>query len=134
MVGAAESERFEHMVGVTDEVPIGEEQQLDDVPPRRMRIGAAGERSPDGRIISLKFMSAMLTYQVFMLQNRRPRRNNRLFRLRPLPVQSDKGSCPAACMRWSDGSAETLAEFGNSAKTSPGDAPGPITTFAAGFR
>jgi hypothetical protein len=51
-MGAAEPERLELMVGIADEVAIGEEQQLDDIPAqfagtgRRgvapLRIGVAG--------------------------------------------------------------------------------------------
>ena len=39
MMGAAEAELLQHFVGVADEVPVGVEQQLDDVPDRLARAG-----------------------------------------------------------------------------------------------
>ena len=39
MMRAAEAELFEHMVGIADEVAIGEEQELDNVPDRLVRRG-----------------------------------------------------------------------------------------------
>jgi hypothetical protein len=45
-MGAAEAELRKHMIGVADEVAIGEEQELDDIPDRLVRtvrrIGGAG--------------------------------------------------------------------------------------------
>ena len=40
----AEPERLEFMVGVADEIPVGEEQQLDDIPAQIAGRGA-GERA-----------------------------------------------------------------------------------------
>ena len=84
VMGAAEAELGQHLVGVADEIAIGEEQQLDDVPDR---LGAgAGAAAPPGarpgrrparQVLALKFMSAMLTYFGFMLQKHRLRRKDR---------------------------------------------------------
>ena len=46
VMGAAEPERLEFMVGVADEVAVGEEQQLDDVPAKFAR--ARGRRRAVG--------------------------------------------------------------------------------------
>ena len=67
---APESEGLELMVGVADEIPIGEEQELDDIP---AQIGRAGAGTPALRWPcesgsaegSEKFMSAILTYLGF---------------------------------------------------------------------
>ena len=67
---AAEPERFQLMVGVADEVAIGKEQQLDDVP---AQIVGPGSRGPPFRRLANrgsgeafeKFMSAILTYLGF---------------------------------------------------------------------
>jgi hypothetical protein len=32
VMGAAEPESLQHVIGITDEIPVGEEQQLDNVP------------------------------------------------------------------------------------------------------
>jgi hypothetical protein len=39
MVGAAEAELGQDLVGIADKIPIGKEQQLDDVP-RRLAVAA----------------------------------------------------------------------------------------------
>ena len=70
VMGAAESERLQLMVGIADEIPVGEEQQLDDVP---AQIGRRrGRRTPlrppceSGAAEGFeKFMSAILTYLGF---------------------------------------------------------------------
>src|ERR1700737_3989092 len=51
MMGAAKSKRLQHMIGVADKVPVGKEQELDDVPAQARARGAA-DRSfrPLGRI------------------------------------------------------------------------------------
>ena len=42
VMGAAEAENFEFIIGVTDEVAIGKEQQLDDIPAQFVRPGGLG--------------------------------------------------------------------------------------------
>jgi hypothetical protein len=69
VVRAPKSERLELMVGVADEVPIGEEQKLDDIPAQIGRAGAVRSRFAGPRIGGggglEKFMSAILTYLRF---------------------------------------------------------------------
>ncbi len=64
VVRAAEAELGQHVVRIADEVAIGEEQQLDDVPDRlarrRRRLGA-GSRAIGRQRLEI-FMSVMLTY------------------------------------------------------------------------
>src|SRR6185437_5098629 len=51
MVGTAEAELRQHLVGIADEVAIGEEQQLDQVPDRlsrRLGVGLGRGRPPGG--------------------------------------------------------------------------------------
>ena len=86
VMGAAEAELVQHLVGIADEIAIGEEQKLDDVPDRLGRRGrrAGGRTLGDARLgggsgggLGLKFMSAMLTYFGFMLQKACQGRNDR---------------------------------------------------------
>ena len=69
VMGAAEAERLQLVVGVADEIAIGEEQQLDDVPAQFAgRPGTEPSAAPriGGRGAGLeKFMSVMLTYLGF---------------------------------------------------------------------
>ena len=121
VMGAAEAERLQHMVGVADEIAIGEKQQLDDVPARLAGPAGGGPAASEGARFGLKFMSAILTYLVFMLQKCRSRRNIRLFRLRPRPARPDKrcGDAASACdcrAAWPN-----IPDFARSAKSpSPG--------------
>ncbi len=70
VMGAAEAERLELMVGIADEVAVGEEQQFDDVPAQfagpqdRGRSPAAACESGSAGPLE-KFMSVMLTYLGF---------------------------------------------------------------------
>jgi len=79
MVGPAEVEPGQHVVRIADEVAIGEEQQLDDVPRSAPGTGALGSNRPEsGRLALEKFMSAMLTYSGFIVtQSRRLERKDR---------------------------------------------------------
>ena len=61
MMGAAEAELLQHLVGVADEIPVGVEQQLDDVPDRLARAGRCRLRAVWKVRWSFKFMSAILT-------------------------------------------------------------------------
>ena len=75
VMGPAEAEGLELMVGVADEIPIGEEQQLDDIPAqigrRRGRRPPLGRPSNRGRRSGFeKFMSAILTYLGFNVTKR----------------------------------------------------------------
>ncbi len=69
MVRAAEAELFQHLVGIADEVAIGEEQKLDEVPAGLARFGGrfdrrrGAERSLRGVVkLMSAIMSALLTY------------------------------------------------------------------------
>ena len=66
---AAEAERLQLVVGVADEIPIGKEQQLDDLPAqiaglRARRIARLPFESGSAEGLE-KFMSAILTYLGF---------------------------------------------------------------------
>jgi hypothetical protein len=65
----AEPEGFQLMVGIADEVAIGEEQQLNDIQrkvPSRPGAGGASAARESGAVWGLeKFMSAILTYLGF---------------------------------------------------------------------
>ena len=64
VVRAAEAELGQDVVGIADEVAIGEEQELDEVPDRLGRTAGAGSRRATGAVrqAGYIFMSAMLTY------------------------------------------------------------------------
>ena len=48
MVGAAEAELCQHLVGIADEIAVGEEQQLDEVPARLQRRAPRPVRRSNG--------------------------------------------------------------------------------------
>ena len=76
VVRPAEAELRQHIVGIADEIAVGEEQQLDDIPAGDCRpgIGRVGPVCAFGRGQLEKFMSAMLTYFGFIVTKRPPRR------------------------------------------------------------
>src|SRR5262249_31166905 len=78
MVRAAKSKLLQHLVGVADEVAIGEEQEFDEVPDRLRRLGTCrlrrGARPAGCRHAGVShgpsFRSAILTYFVLFVTQR----------------------------------------------------------------
>ena len=62
MVRPAKPEFRQHLVRIADEVPVGKEQKLDEVPDRLRRSRTLGGRPAVAVRQGVKFMSAMLTY------------------------------------------------------------------------
>ena len=54
VMGAAEAERLQFMVGVADKIPVGEEQQLDQVPAQ-----VAGSRAGPLRTLHIGVRSGL---------------------------------------------------------------------------
>ena len=70
---AAEAELGQHLVGVADEIAVGEEQQLDDVPDRLVGPPLRALPGPAVALVRsvVKFMSAILTYFGWFVTQRR---------------------------------------------------------------